>query len=70
MILRLEPPIPLDTPRGKALAIIFQDYGYDHHNLWTCVIEETGEIWTFQNPMVRARADYTFNIRTASNAAQ
>jgi len=59
----------LDTPKGKALAIIFQDYGFDHHNLWTCVVEETGEIWTFQNPEVRARADYTFGVRQAKAEA-
>lgn len=65
VILTLEPPIELDTPRGRGWAIIFRDYGHDIDDLWTVVINDTGEIWTFRNPEVRAVANVTFGRRSA-----
>lgn len=58
-ILRLEPPIPLDTPKGKGLAIIFRDPGAEMDDWWTVIIDETREIWTFQNRDVRAQSNVT-----------
>jgi hypothetical protein len=54
MILQLNPPIPLDTPKGSGLALLVIDYGTEHNILWTVAINETGEIWTFMNPEVKA----------------
>jgi hypothetical protein len=36
-ILRLEPPIEMDTPKGRGLAILFRDYGHDTDDMWTVV---------------------------------
>ena len=55
MIIQLDPPIPVITPNGKALAIGWIDYGAEHHLLWICFIDETGECWTYQNPEIRAQ---------------
>jgi hypothetical protein len=55
MIIQLDPPIPVITPKGKALAIGWIDYGAEHHILWICFIDETGECWTYQNPEIRAQ---------------
>lgn len=54
MITQLNPPIPLQTPKGNGLAWLVLDYGAEHHLLWTVAIDATGEIWTFKNPDVRA----------------
>jgi hypothetical protein len=57
MMIQLNPPIPLNTPKGKGLAHILIDYGPELHLHWTVVIEETGELWTFSNADVRALAN-------------
>jgi hypothetical protein len=54
-ILQLDPPIPLNTPKGPGLAWLVIDYGPEHNILWTVAIDKTGEIWTFSNPEVRAQ---------------
>jgi hypothetical protein len=59
MILQLNPPIPLNTPKGPGLAWLITDMGAEHHHLWTVAINETGEIWTFSNPEIRAQNNIT-----------
>lgn len=59
MILQLEPPIPLLTPKGPALAVVLLDYGAEHHLMWVCIQDETGEIWTWPNTKVRGTANPT-----------
>lgn len=59
MILQLDPPIELDTPKGNGLAWLVHDYGFESNLHWTVAINETGEIWTFQNPQVRATKNIT-----------
>ncbi len=53
-VTQLNPPLPLETPRGKGLAHFMIDYGPEHHLMWTVFIDATGECWTFQNPDIRA----------------
>jgi hypothetical protein len=70
-ILRLEPPIELDTPKGRGLAILFRDCGHDTHDQWTCVMstgEHEGEIWTFMNPEVRACSNPTWGREGIAHA--
>lgn len=59
MILRLDPPIPLDTPKGASMAHLVIDVGTEHNLQWVCFIDATGECWTFGNPVVRLRANVT-----------
>lgn len=61
MILQLNPPIPVTCPKGKGYAWLVIDQGLEHHLLWTVAIDETGEIWTFANPEVRAQKNITAN---------
>ena len=58
-VTQLNPPLPLETPRGKGLAHFMIDYGPEHHLMWTVFIEATGECWTFQNPDIRAGINVT-----------
>lgn len=59
MILQLNPPIYLGTPKGGGLAWLVTDYGAEHHLLWTVAMDKTGEVWTFPNPEVRADKNIT-----------
>jgi hypothetical protein len=63
MMRELRQPLPLDTPKGPAYAYFLIDRGTDSHLEWVCFIKETGECWTFQNPMVRLAANFTMGIR-------
>ena len=59
MILQLEPPIPLDTPKGKGQAHFLIDYSIEQHLMWVVFLDDTGECWTFQNPEIRAQKNST-----------
>lgn len=54
-ITRLLPSLPVDTPKGSALAIFMIWLGEEHNMLWTCIQDETGEIWTFDNKYIRGQ---------------
>lgn len=58
-MIRLEPPIPLMTPRGDAMAHFLIDQGSEHHLRWVTFIIDTGECWTFINPDVRLWTNIT-----------
>jgi len=59
MIVQLNPPIPLQTPRGNGLAHFLIDYGIEHNLMWVIFINETGECWTYQNSEIRAEKNIT-----------
>jgi hypothetical protein len=50
---RIDPPLPLDTPKGSAMAHFLIDYGPEHHLLWVCFQDDSGECWTWSNKDVR-----------------
>jgi hypothetical protein len=54
MIQQLNPPLPVRTPKGKALAHILIDYGIEHDLMWVCFQQESGECWTWRNSDIRA----------------
>lgn len=62
MIKQLSPQIPLDTPKGKALAYFLIDMGVDYDLQWVCFIDETRECWTFKNKEIRARENITMGF--------
>lgn len=57
MMLRLDPPLPLETPKGKALAHILIDYGVEYDLLWVCFQDETRECWTWSNKEVKIQSN-------------
>lgn len=59
MMLQLNPPIPLSTPKGNGLAWAIIDYGPEFNLMWVVAIDETREIWTFQNFDIRALKNIT-----------
>lgn len=66
MILQLDPPIPLDTPKGRALAYFLIDRGVDFDLEYVCAIDATGECWTYRNPSVRFVTNITWGRRVAT----
>lgn len=60
MITRIDPPLPLDTPKGKGYAHFLIDYSTEHDLVWVVFIDETGECWCFRNPDIRLRSNITF----------
>jgi hypothetical protein len=60
MIIQLNPPLPMMTPKGSGIAYFLTDYGIDYNHIWTVIIDETGEFWSFQNPEVSSIKNVTF----------
>ena len=59
MLLQLNPTIPMVTPKGNGYAIMAIDYSQEHDLLWVVAINDTGEIWTFQNKQVKLQYNIT-----------
>lgn len=59
MITQLNPPIPLDTPKGPGLCHVLIDYGPESHLYWVVILDSNGEIWTFANLEVRGQSNPT-----------
>jgi len=58
-LIRIDPPLPLITPKGNALAHFLIDYGFEHHLYWVCFQDDTGECWTWCNKDIRAQNNIT-----------
>ena len=58
-MLQLNPPLPVVTPKGKAMAHILIDYGPEHDLIWTC-FETNGECWCWRNQDIRAEKNITY----------
>jgi len=65
-MIQLNPPIPLETPKGSGFAHFLIDYSQEHHLAWVVFINETGECWTFQNPEIRMSPNRTLNRYSVS----
>jgi hypothetical protein len=64
MILQLNPPLPLTTPKGDGWAFFMIERSQEHHIEWVVFLNENGQCWTFQNPEIRIQTNYTMNRRT------
>lgn len=58
MILQLEPMIGMITPKGCGHAAFLIDYGLESDLYWV-VLQNSGEIWTWQNKDVRLQDNIT-----------
>ena len=62
MMTQLNPPLPLETPKGKAWAVALIDYGPQWELQWVTFVRDTGECWTFRNSQIRQGDNYTFAL--------
>jgi hypothetical protein len=67
LITRIDPPIPLETPKGRAFAHFLIDYGTEFDLIWVCFIDATGECWNFRNPEIRLQKNLTFGRESTSS---
>lgn len=63
MILQLNPPLWLDTPKGMSLCHFMIDYGPDFDIVWVCFIQDTGECWSFDNSVIKIARNETLGRR-------
>ena len=59
MILQLNPPIPVFTPKGKALAHVLIDYGIELDLMWVCFNRSDGQCWIWTNKDIRIDENIT-----------
>jgi hypothetical protein len=59
MIARIDPPIPVTTPRGPALAHFLVDYGSEMDLIWVCFQDSDGTCWSYRNQDIRAQKNIT-----------
>jgi hypothetical protein len=59
-MLQLDPPIPMNTPKGSGFAYLVIDYGLDYDLCWTVFLTKSKECWSFQNRDIRAVDNITF----------
>ena len=70
MILQLNPPLPVTTPKGTALAHFLIDYSIESHLYWTVFLDNSGECWTFANPEIRMSTNPTVGRPVLSQMRQ
>lgn len=63
MIIQLDPPIPLDTPKGRGLAHLLIDYGPEYDLMWVVFMDASRECWTVPNPKIRIQPNWTLGRR-------
>lgn len=66
MILQLNPPLPVVTPKGKGLAHLIIDDGAESDLKWVCFLDDSGECWTYNNKMIRAQKNVTIGRENIS----
>lgn len=64
MLLQLNPPIPLETPKGKGFAHVLIDYGPENDLIWV-VLQDSGECWSWRNQDIRAQNNITIGRKHA-----
>ena len=67
MFTQLNPSIPMETPKGRGLAIAVIDYSKEDDLLWVIIMDDTGEIWSVPNSKVRGFKNYSIG-RTLDRA--
>jgi hypothetical protein len=62
-IKQLNPPLPFETPKGKAFAHFLIDYGIETNLYWVCFLQDSGECWTFNNREIKIEKNETIGRR-------
>ena len=62
------PPLPVETPKGHAMAHFLLDYGFEHYLMFVCFVDESGECWVFDNRKVKMQKNEPARPSVASRA--
>ncbi len=68
MFTQLNPPLPMETPKGPGLAHFVIDYGPESHLMWVVFMDAGGACWTVPNPEVRLQANWSMGRRETKNS--
>jgi hypothetical protein len=63
VLVQLNPPLPLETPKGSGWAHFVIDYGPESALLWVVFMDADGACWTVQNAEVRMSYNWTMGRR-------
>lgn len=63
MILQLDPPLHMQTPKGPGWAHFVIDYGQEHDLLWVVFTDDGGSSWVAPNPQVKLTFNWTMGRR-------
>ena len=63
MIVQLDPPLPMTTPKGSGLAHFLIDYGAETHLMWVVFLDADGTCWTVPNPEIRMAPNWSMGRR-------
>ena len=63
MLTQLNPPLPLETPKGPGMAHFVIDYGPETDLLWVVFMDQDGACWSVPNPEVRMRFNWSMGRR-------
>ncbi|MCC7347935.1 MAG: hypothetical protein IT538_11110 [Variibacter sp.] len=63
MLTQLNPPLPMQTPKGSGWAHFVIDYGPEAALLWVVFLDEDGACWTVPNPEIRLGWNWTMGRR-------
>ena len=58
-MIQLNPPIPLETPKGRGWAFFLIDRSQEHDLEWVVFLDEGGFCWTFNNSEIRIQKNIT-----------
>ena len=71
IIPQLNPPIPMHViGKGDGFALALIDYSQEHHLVWVVAINETGELWSAPNPIVRMQSNWSLQREKPTNDAE
>ncbi|MEA2875761.1 MAG: hypothetical protein QOF14_957 [Hyphomicrobiales bacterium] len=63
MLVQLNPPLHMETPKGKGWAHFCIDYGPEMHLLWVVFMDADGACWTVPNPEIRLSPNWSMGRR-------
>ena len=67
MLVQLNPPLHMETPKGKGWAHFCIDYGPETHLLWVVFMDADGACWTVPNPEIRLSPNWSMGRRPSDH---
>jgi hypothetical protein len=62
-MIQLNPPLPVNTPKGGGWAHFLIDYGPEYDLLWVVFMDFDGACWTVPNPEIRMKENWSLGRR-------
>jgi hypothetical protein len=69
MLVQLNPPLHMETPKGPGMAHFCIDYGPESNLLWVVFMDADGACWTVPNPEIRMSFNWSLGRRRPADKA-